>query len=343
MTLGRFVYLAYHRPMGCLKRSIREGGPIEQWKTEKGRREMEAAAWRLPSIRLKDEETKRLDREARGQTSEPGGQISESMGHASDMRHPVSERPVKVQVLTGRRFWYQTAFCLYSFAVASGREVRAVIHDDGSLDQRHADVLLRLFPGSRVETRDIIMARLDELLPAAKFPTLRARRLELPLIKKITDIHLGRMGWRVFFDADLLFFRRPDALLEWWDNPRVPLTSVDVAYAYGYSMELLNELAGRPVYDFINTGLLGLKSDSIDWDRMEYWCRTLIERAGTDYYQEQALVALQLAGLDRAVLPRQDYLVHPRGEEALACRAVLHHYVDLSKKDYFRNNWRHFV
>ncbi len=343
MTLGRFVYLAYHRPMGCLKRSIREGGPIEQWKTEKGRREMEAAAWRLPSIRLKDEETKRLDREARGQTSEPGGQISESMGHASDMRHPVSERPVKVQVLTGRRFWYQTAFCLYSFAVASGREVRAVIHDDGSLDQRHADVLLRLFPGSRVETRDIIMARLDELLPAAKFPTLRARRLELPLIKKITDIHLGRMGWRVFFDADLLFFRRPDALLEWWDNPRVPLTSVDVAYAYGYSMELLKELAGRPVYDFINTGLLGLKSDSIDWDRMEYWCRTLIERAGTDYYQEQALVALQLAGLDRAVLPRQDYLVHPRGEEALACRAVMHHYVDLSKKDYFRNNWRHFV
>jgi hypothetical protein len=316
MTLGRLVYLAYHRPVGCVKRSIREGGPIEQWKTERGRREMEAAAWRLPSIAPRDlGTTGPLD----------GG------------------KPVEVQVLTGRKFWYQTAFCLHSFALASGREVRAVIHDDGSLDPQQAETLLRFFPGSRVETRDMIIARLDELLPAARFPTLRARRLELPLIKKITDIHLGRTGWRVFFDADLLFFRRPDLFLEWWDDPRVPLTSVDAAYAYGYSMALLNEVAGKPVYDFINTGLLGLKSDAIDWEKMEHWCRTLIERAGTDYYQEQALVALQVAGSDRVVLPREDYLVYPRGEEAARCRAVMHHYVDLSKTSYFRDNWRRFA
>ena len=316
MTLGRLAYLLYFRPVGKVKTCIREGGPIEQWKTERGRRGMEAAAWQMTSI---------------------GPQDHGTTGPRD------SEKPVEVQVLTGRKFWYQTAFCLYSFALASGRDVRAVIHDDGSLDPQQAETLLRLFPGSRVETRDMIMARLDELLPAAKFPTLRARRLELPLIKKITDIHLGRSGWRMFFDADLLFFRRPDALLGWWDNPSVPLTSVDAAYAYGSSMELLNEIAGKPVYDFINTGLLGLKSDSIDWDKMEYWCRTLIERAGTDYYQEQALVALQLAGSDRMVLPQQDYLVYPRGEEALACRAVMHHYVDLSKKSYFRDSWRRFA
>lgn len=316
MSPGRFIYLLYHRPLGCMKRSIREGGPIEQWRTERGRREMEAAAWQLTSIGPRDH----------GTTGPRDG-----------------GKPVEVQVLTGRKFWYQTAFCLYSFALASGREVRAVIHDDGSLDKEQAEVLLRLFPGSRVETRDMIIARLDELLPTSRFPTLRARRLELPLIKKITDIHLGRSGWRMFFDADLLFFRRPGVLLGWWDNPSVPLTSVDVAYAYGYSIKLLDEIAGKPVYDLINTGLLGLRSDSIDWDKMEYWCRKLIERAGTDYYQEQALVALQLAGSDRVVLPQEDYLVYPRGPEALACEAVMHHYVDLSKKSYFRDNWRRFA
>ena len=302
---------------------------------------MEAAAWQLTSIRPRDQETKR--RELAEQNSEVSGQRPEVRDQISDVRNPTSERPVEVHVLTGKKFWYQTAFCLYSFALASGREVRAVIHDDGSLDQEYADVLLQLFPGSLVETRDMIMARLDELLPTSRFPTLRSRRLELPLIKKITDIHVGRSGWRMVFDADLLFFRRPDVLLDWWDNPSVPLTSVDAAYAYGYSMELLNGIAGQAVYDFINTGLLGLKSDSIDWDRMEYWCRTLIERAGTDYYQEQALVALQLAGSDRVVLPQKDYLVYPRGEEALACRAVMHHYVDLSKRSYLRDNWRRFA
>jgi hypothetical protein len=309
---------------------------------------MEAAARRLPSIRPKDEETKRLEREApstalvAGIGSRVKGPENSPLA-TSNSSPETGGRPVEVQVLTGNKFWYQTAFCLYSFAVASRREVRAVIHDDGSLEAHQAGTLVRLFPGSRVETRDMIMARLDELLPAAKFPTLRGRRLELPLIKKITDIHVGRAGWRMFFDADLLFFRRPDVLLEWWNNPRLPLTSVDAAYAYGYSMDLLNEIAGKPVYDFINTGLLGLKSDAIDWEKMEYWCRTLIERAGTDYYQEQALVALQVAGSDRVVLPREDYLVYPRGDEAARCTAVMHHYVDLSKKSYFRDNWRRFA
>ena len=336
MTLGRLVYLFYHQPVGCVKRSIREGGPIEQWRTEGGRREMERAAHELHAPVVSRQWT--VD------SWKAEGRRHGACGENATLGMELSGgKPVEVQVLTGEKFWYQTAFCLYSFALASGREVRAVIHDDGSLDKAHADALLRVFPGSRVEARDEIVARLEDLLPESKFPTLRARRLELPLIKKITDIHVGCTGWRLFFDADLLFFRRPDAILEWWDNPKSALTSVDAAYAYGYPLELLEQIAGRPVYDYINTGLLGLQSDSIDWDRMEFWCRDLIARAGTSYYQEQALIALQLAGADRVVLSKDDYLVYPRGNEAVHCRAVMHHYVDLSKKSYFRDNWRRFV
>ncbi len=340
---GALLYYSFHRPVGLLKRSVREGGPLEQWKTERGRKAMEQAAHalRVPAVSKKlpvGGKEERRDQVASSGLLVKGGE--DSSYATRDSLQDTCERLVEVQVLTGRKFWYQTAFCLWSFAKASGREVCAVIHDDGSLDQKQAEVLLRLFPGSRVETRDMIMARLDSLLPESKFPSLRGRRLELPLVKKITDIHLGREGWGLFFDSDLLFFHRPDQLLSWWDNPSLALTCVDAAYAYGYSMDLLNEVAGKPVYDFINTGLLGLRSDTIDWDRMEYWCRTLIERAGTSYYQEQALVALQLAGVDRVVLPKEDYLVYPRGEEASACRAAMHHYVDLSKKAYFRHNWR---
>jgi hypothetical protein len=114
----------------------------------------------------------------------------------------------------------------------------------------------------------------------------------------------------------------------------------DVTRAYGYEMGLLEELAGRPVPDRVNTGALGLRSDAIDWDRMEYWCRTLIERAGTHYYQEQALVALLLASRPHAALPSADYVVLPRPPEASECRAVLHHYVAESKPWYFRQNWQ---
>jgi hypothetical protein len=99
-------------------------------------------------------------------------------------------------------------------------------------------------------------------------------------------------------------------------------------------------LARAPVRPLINTGISGHLSNAIDWDKMEFWCRTLIERAGTHYYQEQALIALQTAGQECAVLPSDDYVTLPREPEASHCEAVMHHYVSSSKPWYFRHNWR---
>jgi hypothetical protein len=312
MTLGRLIYLLYHQPLGSVKTCIREGGPIEQLKTERGRRAMEAAAWRL---------------QATGERQEARGKES-------------GEKPLEIHVLTGKKFWYQTAFCLWSLAQASRREVRPVIHDDGSLKREQAKQLRKTFPAARVEWLSEAEERLDRILPTSQFPTLRQRRLELPLMKKILDVHAGRTGWTLFMDADLLFFRRPDFLLNWWDHPEQPLTSVDAEYAYGYPIELLEELAGAKVRPLINTGVSGHRSDAIDWDRMEYWCKALIERAGKHYYQEQALIALLTAGQECAVLPSEDYVTLPREPEVSRCEAVMHHYVASSKPWYFRTNWR---
>ncbi len=318
---GQLAYRFYFQPRAAWRRMLKEGGPVEQWKTEKGRSEMEAAAWRLPTSGPRDH----------GTTGQPedGSRRPETDGKA-----------VEIHLLTGRTFWYQTAFCLWSFSQASGREVRPVIHDDGSLKPEQARQLQRIFPATRVEWIDEAEAKLDRLLPEARFPALRKRRRELPLIKKITDVHVGGAGWTLFMDADLLFFYRPDFLLGWSDKPDKPLTSVDVDYAYGYAPELLSELADAAIRPLINTGLSGHRSDSFDWDKMEFWCRTLIERAGTHYYQEQALIALHVAGQDCAVLPPEDYITLPVPPEASACRAVMHHYVADSKPWYFRHNWR---
>jgi len=350
MTLGRFIYLSYHRPKGVVKTCIREGGPIEQWKTERGRREMEAAAWRLPSIVGSRQSSVSVGLEQKARLADSAISRNHSShvtrlpkGHLAEPRFPSLSsggKPLEVHVLTGRKFWYQTAFCLWSLAQASGREGRPVIHDDGSLKQEQAEQLQRIFPAARVEWLAEAEEKLDRILPTSRYPALRQRRRELPLMKKILDVHAGRTEWTLFMDADLLFFRRPDFLLEWWDNPRRPLTSVDVEYAYGYPIELLAELARAPVRPLINTGISGHLSNAIDWDKMEFWCRTLIERAGTHYYQEQALIALQTAGQECEVLPSDDYVTLPREPEASHCEAVMHHYVSSSKPWYFRTNWR---
>ncbi|MDX1531209.1 MAG: hypothetical protein R3362_06760, partial [Rhodothermales bacterium] len=75
-------------------------------------------------------------------------------------------------------------------------------------------------------------------------------------------------------------------------------------------------------------------------DRVEYWCRVMLDREGPKYFQEQALVALLVAGGPYAVLPPDDYVLRPERDEALAPRAVLHHYVLDAQPYYFLHAWR---
>ena len=302
--LGRAAYYLWHLPRAKAVATFRAGGPLEQWRTLRGQRAMEAAARALPEL------------------PSQGG------------------RPLEVHVLTGRRFWYQTAFCLWTFARHAERDLVPHIHDDGTLAEEWIAPLRRVFPAAQVVAERETLARLDESLPATRFPSLRRRREELPLIRKLTDIHAGLTGWRLFMDSDLLFWRCPRLLVDWLDRPTKPLRAVDVEYAYGYPPELLAELAGQPVPELVNTGLLGLCGGDLDWERMEWWCRTLIERAGTHYYQEQALTALHLAGHECVTAPLQDYVTYPKPPEAAACQAVMHHYVADSKRWYFQRNWR---
>lgn len=302
---GRLLYQLYHRPLGAVRRTLKAGGPVETWRTARGRAAMIEAAQILPVL-----------------------------------PPPLDSRPTELHLLTGKRFWEQTAFCLWTFARHSGREMRPVIYDDGTLGAVHRDHLLRIFPQTRFVAQAATIARLNQYLPASKFPSLRDRWQHYPNIRKLIDPHLGTTGWKLVIDSDLLFFRRPTLLLEWLDAPQAPLHAVDCETSYGYSRPLLDSLAGSPVADLVNVGLTGLDSSELDWSRLEHWCRTLIEREGTSYYLEQALIAMLVAGRSCTIAPAVDYVTLPRLPEAKNCSAVMHHYVADSKPWYFRYNWR---
>src|SRR4051812_40772243 len=110
LGLGKLALHLYHNPVGRLKNCLREGGPLQQLRTGQGRQEMEQAAHELP-------------------------QLSSTSG-----------APVELHLLTGRRFWYQTAFCLWTLAFQSGRRVAPVIYDDGTLTAEFREPLEKLFP-----------------------------------------------------------------------------------------------------------------------------------------------------------------------------------------------------
>jgi hypothetical protein len=307
MTPGQFLLRFYHTPVNRIRDSLRNGGPWQERRTEQGRAAMEAAAARLPVPSV------------------------------------ASGAALELHLLTGRRFWYQSAFCLWTLARQTGRPLAPVIYDDGSLTEQYRGSLGRLFPAVRFVAQGETIKRLDALLPVARFPFLRERWLNYPNLRKLIDPHLGVTGWKLVLDSDLLFFRQPDFLLDWLDAPTCPLHAVDCETSYGYSRPLMNKLAGAPVAELVNVGLTGLNSSELDWGRLEHWCSTLITQEKTSYYLEQALIAMLMAGRPCAIAPVADYVTKPGRKEGSTPGVVMHHYVAESKRWYFQQNWRRFV
>ncbi len=297
-----------HRPARRMGQCWRNGGPWEERRTEEGRTRMRTAARALPGLPLYPDAPSR-----------------------------------SVHLLTGRRFWEQTTFCLHSLARNSPVNLHAEIYDDGTLGPEEKSILGQLGAGIRIHPISEIRDQLERHLPAARFPWLRERWQNYPNIRKLIDPHLGSTGWKLVLDSDLLFFRRPDALLTWLDAPDRPLHAVDIEESYGYPRPLMESLARAPIAPLVNVGLCGLRSEELDWERIEHWCVQLHENQRPSYYLEQALVAMLVAGCPCAVLPAADYVTCPAGSEAREPRAVMHHYVAHSKRWYFQQHWQRFV
>jgi hypothetical protein len=294
----------YHKPKGWLKQMLVEGGPLEQHRTVRGHDEMRVAAKQLPQLSKLDE-----------------------------------AYPIPIRFLSGFKYWHQTVFCIASLQHVCSKRVDAIVFDDGTLSQEVRDQILSVVPWVRFVVAEEISDRLEFRVPASRYPCLRSRREVYPHLRKLTDLH-DNDSWSLVFDSDMLFFRRPDALLSWMEAPKDVVFIEDVVRSYGYSDALMHELSRGNVPDRMNVGLYGIHGAEIDFDYLEYCARLQIDRERVSYVQEQALTALLVSGKPWTVLPRADYCVLPDLQEGRKPTAALHHYVAHSKRSYFQFGWQ---
>jgi len=318
MSLGRVIYHLYHRPNGSLKKCLREGGPIEQWRTESGRKEMEAAAYKLRAPVISRQV--------------PANSAGEGI-----------EKPLEIHMLVGTKYWYMAAYAVVSLQRQVGRRVHVHFYNDGSLEQTQREKLGTLAPFVSFQECATIDERIEHFLPEVRFPFIRERLRNYPNLKKLVHPHLGSSGFKLLIDADVLFFQLPTELLHWNDNPSGVLCATDVVESYGYSRSLMEGLANAPVPANINVGITGLQSESLDWEQLEHWCGELITLENTNYYLEQALIAMLCAKRSFTQLNRMRYLTGPSDGQVASREGVMQHYVDLSKKEYYRSAWRQFA
>lgn len=304
---GKALRHLWHTPKAKLRQCIKEGGPLEQRRMANGRAEMKASAETLPPIRFPRE----------------------------------GERePQEIHLLTGRDYWFQSAYFLASLAHQCSIPLRAIIHSDGNFDDKLIDKIHRFHPQARIVPEKETEEAIEVTLPRDRFPVVRSQRDKFVTFRKITDVHIRGGGWKLFLDSDMLSFREPKQMLHWLCKPENPLVMRERQDSYGWSSELLSPLANGPLPRGLNVGFLGLRSDQIDWEKMEFQLRRLIETGGPKYYIDQALAALMATERKFEFTDPRGYIVMPNRREAEQRAAAIYHYVDHSKRWYFTDHWR---
>jgi hypothetical protein len=306
--LQQTINVLYRHPKGKIRQIQRQGGLWNTWQITRARREMEKAA-----------QTLRVHVEDTGIT------------------------PYEVHFLTGKKYWYQTIFCMYSLQKTTTLPFHFHLYDDGSFDKSLIQQIKKQAPLTTIHTLGAIEERLNNVIPKSEFPFLWHKRKVYPHIKKLTDIHAGTKGWKLVLDSDMLFLRAPLTLIEWLQQPEIPFFIQEEGNFYGYSKELMETLCQRKIRDCINVGVIGLKSEEIDWLELITWAEELEKTEGASYFLEQALTAMLLGDTPSIAGKRSEYIVNPSRDDVENKNGTLHHYVDLSKEWYFKKAWKELL
>lgn len=304
--LSALKTLAYRRPKDELQRLWR-WGPYAYLRYNAWTRNMEHAAW-------------------------------QTLSRSSSQKH---SEPVSAWLMTGARHWYQTAFCAWSLQRHIPFSLHLHLIDDGTLTPDIERRLRELFPVTEVFSRSICDGRIESILPPKHYPRIHAWRNIQLLFRKLTDLHAGSTTWKLFLDSDMLFFRRPDELVAWWDQSDRCLFQTDCWESYGYSRALTEKLTGCPLPERVNIGIFSLNGSLIDWDEVEHWLGILESCEGRKYNITQCVTTMIISRQAQERLDAERYLVFPGpGKLPVNEHRVLEHYVSDSKPHYMREAWR---
>ena len=250
---------------------------------------------------------------------------------------------LNVCFLTGKKYWHQTVFCALSLQKVTEHPVHFTFYDDGTFTETLIQKYQQQIPNSTFIPLKQIEEKLNIFLPIKKYPYLNHKRQIYKHIRKLTDIHAGNAGWHLVLDSDMLFWKEPTELIQWLKNPTQPFYMVDIANAYGFPVPEMGKLANTTIADKINVGVIGLKSEGIDFDNLEYWAKTLENNFGKSYFLEQALTAMLIGNQTCEVANPQEYIVYPTQQQVENKVGTLHHCVDVSKKWYFTHAWKNLI
>lgn len=261
---------------------------------------------------------------------------------------PVSGDPgsaFELHVLTYDQDLLATLWSIKTWCHYSGTRPPLVIYAGGPLSSSSEAVLLEHFPNCRIIRRDAFNSRMNGFLeryPAClKFSRLPSFYCALKLFGPLCFTQAASV---LYFDSDLLFFRKPLELLGHIGR-QSPCFSSDYQDAYAYPVEFIKELLAVKLEPKVNAGLFHVARRDIagSMDLMEAYFSgipAVDPEVWTINRHEQTLNAIMLSQAGAARLGS----VYQLSRTPVTDSTVSHHFVnDGSRPAFFRSGVRRLV
>ena len=228
--------------------------------------------------------------------------------------------PVEVRVLTWRRDCLNVIWALKSFYHFAEVDFPLAIHD-GGLAPGQADLLRSHFPDATFVPRAEADRRIEAEFAARGWDRCVSYRRLNSSTPKLFDFFAFSSAEHVLsIDSDIVFFRRPDELVDFDPATSPNLYNADVATAYSMTPEEMISAFGVAPPPLINSGLNLARRESMDFTKMDAWLAhpKMYENR---WVTEQTLHALCSTIHGVALLPAS-YLVsvEPGLDGDLACK-----------------------
>lgn len=228
--------------------------------------------WRYrEALKRRREETLRQRSDAAARTTRP-------------VQTGVDAPQFEIHMLLGHRHVGMALWAVKSFLHACGRRFAVVLHEDGSLTADDIDVLSHHLIGVKIVRKSVADAEMDDWLRA--YPNCHdyryaqkkhsdhrntAYNMHIFAVRLFDFNFYSRATKRMFLDADILFFRRPDEILHWIDeeSDHRSLYSVE---AYVPSHDRMGHWVFLPKEPTFNAGLICLHGPaSYDLGLLDTW------------------------------------------------------------------------
>lgn len=224
----------------------------------------------------------------------------------------------ELHALSQKKDIWSLFWALKSFLYHSGLCPKIIIHDDGSIDEKTANILKEKFNNLEI----LFKKQADEIIQNQfELPdlVLSYRQKGHKLILKLVDIFLLSNGKKVMLlDSDVLFFRRPLEVIDFIQNKveydalvsgQNGTYNLMVNEEYAKSYDLIRRKAG-----FINSGLVVFNKDKIRQESLiEYFENT--QRQPSDYWVEMSGWGSLLAQTNFKFLPIDHYIIKGKPKE----------------------------